>query len=79
MTVRRYEHYADYLQSDHWQRIRARALRAADHRCQVCNSGGPLEVHHRTYDRVPYRERPEDLTVLCATCHGLYSERMAAP
>jgi hypothetical protein len=38
------ETYAQYLSGEHWQGVRATALRAAGHRCQVCNeSGGQID------------------------------------
>ena len=74
--------YAEYLKSTEWQVRRRWALDAADRRCQVCYSNGddgqgPLDVHHRTYDRVG-AERPSDLTVLCRTCHSLYHGKPAS-
>lgn len=66
--------YADYLKSATWQALRKRALEVAEDRCQVCNSGGQLVAHHRTYDRVGGHERLADLTVLCANCHKLFHE-----
>lgn len=68
--------YSAYLQTPEWQARRAEALERARHRCQVCNSGGLLDVHHRTYERRG-EERPEDLTVLCRRCHYLF-HRLAA-
>lgn len=65
--------YRDYLQTDEWQVRRAAALRNADNRCQVCNSGGRLNVHHRTYERRGI-ELESDLTVLCADCHELFHQ-----
>lgn len=63
--------YGAYLRSPEW-RVRARkALVRAGHRCQICNTRGQLDVHHRTYKRLG-REWPEDLTVLCRTCHDLF-------
>jgi len=70
--------YPDYLLSQEWHDRREAALSAADHRCQVCNSPDNLEVHHSTYERIGH-ELPGDLTVLCATCHGLHSKRMEQP
>jgi hypothetical protein len=61
--------YKTYLKTWHWSVIRARALEAAKNKCQVCNGGPPLNVHHRTYIRRG-EERPEDMTVLCAKCHS---------
>ena len=44
--------YRSYLQTPEWQAKRGRALQRAGYRCQVCTgSGGPLDVHHRTYAR----------------------------
>ena len=42
-------------------------------RCQVCNSGLDISVHHRTYD-THGREHSNmmDLVVLCSNCHGLF-------
>jgi 5-methylcytosine-specific restriction endonuclease McrA len=66
--------YRDYLASPEWQATAAAALERADQRCQVCNADrwfSPLEVHHRTYERLG-AERPADLIVLCRHCHDLF-------
>lgn len=60
--------YRLYLRSETWQRKREAALQRAGSRCQLCNSTGNLQVHHRTYERVG-RELDSDLTVLCGGCH----------
>jgi hypothetical protein len=63
--------YDKYLQSDSWYQ-RARSEKSINSRCSLCNrSSRPLNVHHRTYERVG-NERPGDLTVLCDECHGLF-------
>jgi DNA-binding MarR family transcriptional regulator len=64
----RREEYALYLRSDHWRETRKAALKRAGHKCQLCTSNRGLQVHHRTYERLG-QELPQDLTVLCATCH----------
>ena len=51
----------------------ARARERALYRCSVWDRDGPLEVHHRTYERRGV-ERDEDVIALCATCHRLYHE-----
>ena len=70
--------YSEYLQSEHWQALRAAALKAAGNRCQLCYSDLRLEVHHRTYERRGC-ELLSDLTVLCHRCHaqfhGIYEEK----
>lgn len=69
--------YNAYIGSAAWAARRALALAAAGHRCQICNSVGTLDVHHRTYARFG-QEDPGDLTVLCGECHRLYHGRVAA-
>jgi 5-methylcytosine-specific restriction endonuclease McrA len=61
--------YSEYLKTDHWQRIRKKALKTAQGKCQVCNSGNQkLDVHHRTYERRGQEYR-RDVIVLCRSCH----------
>lgn len=66
--------YSDYLQTPEWRLVRECALDAAGRRCQVCNTGDGLEVHHRAYERRG-REVLEDVTVLCRECHGQFHAR----
>lgn len=63
--------YSEYLKSEWWQQRRLKSLARAEHRCQVCNAGSRLEVHHRTYERLGH-ERDADLVVLCRNCHELF-------
>jgi 5-methylcytosine-specific restriction endonuclease McrA len=65
MTSWEYEHY---LASAAWRRVRRLALRRARWRCERCGARGQLDVHHRTYRRLGV-ERPEDVEVLCPSCH----------
>lgn len=69
--------YREYLASSEWRARADAAKRRAGFRCQVCNGRGPLDAHHRTYQRVGH-EDPGDLTVLCHDCHELFHERLAA-
>ena len=68
--------YYEYIQSPAWKAKAEVAKKAAGYCCQVCNhgkdEGARLEAHHRTYKRLGH-ERPEDITVLCDTCHELFS------
>jgi len=66
--------YRDYLESEEWQSKRLAAIARAGHRCQLCNSAGALEVHHRSYARL-FDEAPMDLTVLCQECHHAHHKR----
>lgn len=63
--------YQAYLDSPEWAHKRAIKLAEAGHRCQVCNAGSHLHVHHRTYERRG-NEALSDLTVLCRTCHEAF-------
>ena len=44
--------YKEYLQTDHWQSTRNKALKTAGHNCQICSSSLKLHVHHRTYNNI---------------------------
>lgn len=69
------ERYQEYLQSFEWIKKRIAKIREAGGRCQLCNSSGTLNVHHRTYDRV-FNELQSDLIVLCEVCHSKYHEKL---
>ena len=46
------------------------ALQRAGYKCQACSTKKEiLDVHHNSYDRLG-AEEPQDLIVLCRTCHG---------
>lgn len=62
--------YQDYLRSARWKRKARAARQRAGYLCQLCNKADwPLEVHHRTYERLGF-ELPGDLIALCGECHG---------
>ncbi len=63
--------YQTHMNSEAWRTIRRAMVWLADGRCQWCGDTGSLEVHLRDYDRLG-RERPEDLIVLCVSCHRDY-------
>jgi hypothetical protein len=60
--------YAEYLKTPEWNDTRKHALKRAGYRCQTCNDAAPLDVHHRTYERLG-RERINDIIALCRRCH----------
>jgi 5-methylcytosine-specific restriction endonuclease McrA len=71
--------YQAYILSDAWRAKADAAKKRAGYRCMLCNSHRDevqLECHHRTYERLGHEE-PEDLTVLCADCHGLFEKNKA--
>ncbi len=63
--------YMEYPRTPRWKRKREAKVRAAGHRCQLCNRGSVnLNVHHRTYEKLD-----GDLTVLCRECHSVFHEQ----
>jgi uncharacterized protein YlaI len=60
--------YTDYLMTGHWRRAREHAIKLADGKCSICQSTYRLNVHHLHY-RSLWRERANDVVVLCETCH----------
>ena len=60
--------YAEYLETDHWTRLRDLAMERDGHECRMCRSRRTLNVHHLTYDRRGC-ELLLDLITLCRRCH----------
>jgi hypothetical protein len=60
--------YDAYLLTEHWKIVSDEAKRLADYRCRLCNAGGELHTHHRTYANLGH-EPQGDLIVLCKKCH----------
>lgn len=67
--------YKEYLQTEHWLEFREARIRGVGYRCQLCNGGGILDVHHRTYERRGC-EQWNDVTVLCRNCHGKFHNKL---
>ena len=63
--------YHEYLQTEHWQERRGKALKRAGDKCQVCANTERLEVHHNSYENLG-GEPLTDLVVLCRGCHELF-------
>ena len=68
--------YREYLQSERWKFLSELAKENAGNRCQVCNSDGNLNVHHREYPQIWGEESLDFLTVLCKNCHGTFHRKM---
>ncbi len=60
--------YAEYRRTPEWKARRNRVLIRAGNRCELCNTSGLIDVHHRTYDRYA-DELLNDLIALCRSCH----------
>lgn len=63
--------YSEYLQTEHWKKVREIALSINGRACQLCNSTNNLNVHHRDYSNRAF-ETPIDLTILCQKCHAKF-------
>lgn len=73
--------YYKYIRSPEWKKKAEEAKAKSGNRCQVCNKSraeAQLDAHHRTYERLGH-ERPEDITVLCRSCHELYEKEGKVP
>lgn len=70
--------YQEYIRSDKWRGLAERIKDERGRRCQVCNSKGQLDAHHRTYERLGWEE-DNDITVLCRACHELYETNKRLP
>jgi transcription elongation factor Elf1 len=67
--------YRDYLLTEEWLATRNQKLKQAWFKCQLCNTGGLLNVHHRTYERRGCEDM-RDLVVLCHPCHAKFHGKM---
>lgn len=65
--------YAEYLLTTHWRLKREEAIAHYGDSCVLCGDG-PVQVHHRTYERRG-DELVSDLVVLCADCHRSYHRK----
>ena len=68
-AARLYKMGAKYREEPEWQVRRVQALTRAGYKCQTCSRRDTtLDVHHNCYQNYG-DERPEDLVVLCRSCH----------
>ena len=68
--MQKYQTYCEYMESDHWQGIRLLSLRNAGYKCECCFRDGDLQGHHMRYGTPLNSCTPQDISILCATCHG---------
>ncbi|MCP4986889.1 MAG: HNH endonuclease [Colwellia sp.] len=65
------EKYLNYLQSQEWQDKRQEVFNLRGRECERCGKDlnrKRADVHHKTYENL-FKERMEDLEVLCRPCH----------
>jgi len=64
--------YEDYLKSDEWKKLRERALKRAEYRCEFCGSVATM-IHHVQYlkEENSEMENINHLVACCKKCHDL--------
>ena len=70
--------YKEYLQSEHWKKVRTKKLKPVGHkmrRCSICGKRWDLQVHHLQY-RNWYQVKSGDLRRLCSRCHCIAHKLM---
>jgi len=59
--------YRKYLESEAWIKLRCDIITIRGDRCERCGRRG-IHVHHLSYKNIGHEE-PEDVILLCGTCH----------
>ena len=71
--------YWQKLQDPRWQKLRLKAMEAANFSCEICgNNETTLNVHHKEYFKwhEPYDYNIGQLSVLCEDCHELQHDNL---
>lgn len=56
------------MQSDKWRKRKHRLFEKRGYACEMCGARGPVDVHHKNYDRLG-AELDDDLLIVCKDCH----------
>ncbi len=64
------EAYQHFLLSDFWIRVSNNRRSKAKFRCERCGAFGDTQAHHKFYRPQWFDVQPEDLEVLCSSCHS---------
>jgi hypothetical protein len=60
----------EYCRTDYWRHFRRGVYAGRPRRCSLCGARTNLQLHHVDYSRKGC-EFPEDVAILCETCHVL--------
>jgi|TARA_R110000803_G_scaffold171655_1_gene234545 5-methylcytosine-specific restriction endonuclease McrA len=60
--------YKKYLLSDEWAQLKIDLFKYRGKECEKCGETKYLQVHHLSYKNI-FHEEPEDLMILCKSCH----------
>jgi hypothetical protein len=67
--------YRDFLETPYWKTVAEHKKYKAGYRCELCNSTGSLNVHHKTYEHHGDEiNNLNDLVVLCKSCHEKFHD-----
>lgn len=69
--------YEARIRSAQWKNMKRSLIKWRGNRCERCGLETPLELHHKTYERLG-NERLSDLELICSTCHRLADQQRAA-
>ena len=71
------ESYAMSLTQSEWKAFRQFIFVVRGDSCEICGSKKNLQVHHRHYikGRKPWEYLPEEVMVVCHTCHSKLHHR----
>lgn len=67
--------YKQYLNTNHWKKLRAAKIDISGRKCENCGSKSRLRIHHNNYECLG-RETYDDLTTLCEDCHNRHHNRL---
>jgi len=65
--------YKTYIKSRAWAKRKRQYYQNHPKRCVACRSKSRVGIHHLNYRNV-WREKDEDLIVLCWACHAKYHQ-----
>ena len=62
--------YKEYLESEEWKELRAKAYQKANHNCELCSDYAGA-CHHIKYPKEWSEDCLDNLLIVCARCHSL--------
>lgn len=64
--------YKEYLNSDHWRKIKDESALIWGHRCVMCHSADNICRHHVFYRFDRKETHPSEIIPLCKECHDAF-------
>ena len=71
------EHYAMSLMRSEWKAFRQFIFVVRGDSCEICGKNKELQIHHKHYikGRKPWEYLPDEVMVVCHTCHSKLHHR----